>query len=202
MGAIYKFDINIIQQQYGLDTFIETGTGLGDSLAYVIDAHAFQHIISIEYCDVIYQKAKERFQNAENVQVFNTTSLKWLQENLHYYDNNKCLFWFDAHFPGADYGYGQYNDDINYDLKFPLESEINFITTHRDISNDILIIDDWWLYEKISAECQPDYNSGITRFGIDLPLQSQGMIQNLMSTHKFTIDLRDQGYLICLPKFK
>ena len=47
MGSLSRFNLNDAIKKYNLKTFIETGTGVGDSLFYAAK-HSFNHFYSIE----------------------------------------------------------------------------------------------------------------------------------------------------------
>jgi len=60
-------------RQFGLNQFVETGTYLGDTLAYIAQNKKIQ-CTSIELADEYYEQAKVRFQSYHNVKLLHGDS--------------------------------------------------------------------------------------------------------------------------------
>jgi len=111
------------------EIFIETGTNVGSTLAYV--ARSYPHLIcySCEPDLNAFLEAKRNVGDRENVYLFNETSQIFLQrltEHSPEIFQKSCMFWLDAH------GYG---------FEWPLREEIAFITDR--FSTAFILIDDF-----------------------------------------------------------
>jgi len=125
-----KYLISIVETiMESVDVFIETGTNVGSTLAYV--ARTYKHIkcLSCEQQNKLFIKAIKNIKDFTNASVFNESSddfFNRLKINYKELLNNKILFWLDAH------GYG---------FKWPLKNEIEFIT--NNLSSAYILIDDF-----------------------------------------------------------
>ena len=61
-------------------------------------------------------------------------------------DGSPTLWWLDAHFPGADYGDAGYGAEEDIDKRLPMEKELKIMVQNRDLSNDIIFMDDLRIY--------------------------------------------------------
>tara|TARA_R110000824_G_scaffold3833_8_gene18308 strand:- start:6644 stop:7264 length:621 start_codon:yes stop_codon:yes gene_type:complete len=199
MGSINRFNIAELMERYHLKNYVESGTGSGTCLEFVMQ-YPFDSFHSIEIYKEVYDKAIEKFVSIQklydrecNIILGNSyevlpsilTGLK-AQENT--------LFFLDAHFPGADFGHQKHGDEKNADKRIPLEREIETIVKNRDTSRDVIIADDLRIYE------DGPYAAGnwsdrklIGGSGIDF------VEKHLGETHKMLRDYRDQGYILLVP---
>lgn len=77
-------------------TWIETGTYLGETTLYL--AKDAKRVITIEPSKELFESAKERFKNYENIQIFNGLSEDLLDGILSAVDGGNICFWLDGHF--------------------------------------------------------------------------------------------------------
>ncbi len=86
---------------------------------------------------------------------------------------------------------------------FPLKEEIEIIQQYKNFKNDIIIIDDFIIYE------EGDYDTikeGITwkyqwlQKELNLETNSKFIYDVFNDTHNFKKDIRHQGYLVITPK--
>lgn len=101
----------------GIDCFIETGTNVGSTLAYVGCRYPDIQVLSCEPDREAYRRAKGHTKKLPNVEIHNLRSqefLSLLAGKSELFDR-KCLFWLDAH------GYG---------FEWPLKEEVAFIVQH------------------------------------------------------------------------
>jgi hypothetical protein len=131
--------------------FIETGTNVGSTLAYVARTYPHLQCFSCEPDQGAFQEALKNTTGLDNVWLYNETSqqhierLKAEQPTLF---TQKVLFWLDAH------GYG---------FEWPLREEIAFITHH--FTRPYILIDDFkvpdldiFLYDEYQNQvCSFDY---------------------------------------------
>jgi hypothetical protein len=130
---IKQLVITKYQNQFKLDTLIETGTYLGDMI--FAQKEIFPKLISIELNEKLFQRAKERFKNYDHIHLYQGDSGVVLKEILSK-TFNPCLFWLDGHYSGDITSKGQLNT--------PILNELNFILTHS--SEHVILIDDARLF--------------------------------------------------------
>jgi len=115
---------------FSVETFIETGTYLGDMVDAVRDT--FNKIYSIELDKTLYGQAKKKFSRHHNISIFHGDSSKVLPVILA--DISKpCLFWLDGHYSGGITAKGDFNT--------PIMQELNCILDHF-IEEHVILIDD------------------------------------------------------------
>lgn len=214
MGALYAFDLQPFIDKYGLRCYYETGTGEGISfrhaLKYDFDIYA---TVDIDYdlgkalVDQLIKEYDSKFR--EKILVYNDTSKKAIAQwgevwKLPEY-NFPSMFFLDAHFPGADFHKISYEESLRTYMKdaFPLEDELRLIKELRDTSKDVIIIDDFILYEDGDYDTIREgvtWNYGWLQDELGLQTNSQFIYDLFGETHNFTKDTRHQGYLILTPK--
>jgi hypothetical protein len=183
-----------IISKYNLKNFVETGTGIGDSVDHVLGK--FKNIISIEIHPEIAQKASERFKDNDNVTIINGHSTDVLKEKSGGLQGN-TLFWLDAHFPGADFKYAKYEDEKDPEKRIPLEGELNAICDTKDFSNDVFLIDDLRVYE------DGPYQGGNWPLRESLGGSDIRFVEDLLkSSHYIIKDYRFGGFLTIFPIIK
>jgi hypothetical protein len=194
MGALNRFDLCRIIKEYKIPYFFETGTFWGDGVAYALQS-PFKKLFSVEVVPEIASKAANRFVDNKEVCILEGDSVSILEQELPYLKEN-CLFWLDAHFPGADAGMAAYNDDANETLRLPLEQELEVISRLRSAYNDVLILDDLRIYEdgpfvngNVPADALPNENRTI-----DFIYRYFG------DTHQVMKCYLDEGYILLFPK--
>lgn len=84
--------------KYGIRTFVETGTYMGDMVACV--RRAFGEIHSIELSDDLHKQAMRRFSRSKNVHLHCGDSGAIIQQVLDSL-SGRTLFWLDAHYSGG-----------------------------------------------------------------------------------------------------
>ncbi|MFZ2161796.1 MAG: hypothetical protein WAW02_06225 [Sideroxyarcus sp.] len=109
--------------------FIETGTNVGTTLAYVARNYPWLRCLSCEPDESAFAQAYENAGKYGNVSLFNSTSQQFIEQlSKHEPDifPEQCFFWLDAH------GYG---------FEWPLKKELEFITRH--FNSGYILIDDF-----------------------------------------------------------
>lgn len=186
-------------QKHDLKYFIETGTGIGDTIEFV--KGFFDKSYSIEVIPEIYEKARIRFESETNVLIICNDSKNGLNQilsdNSDYFVNVKpILFFLDAHFPGADFGLAQYDSEKDPDKRIPLQRELETIVNLRgpQIKRDCFIIDDLRIYE------DGEYGDGNWPHRKELGGDGIGFIYDMFEeTHHIYKDFRFQGFVILTP---
>jgi hypothetical protein len=179
--------------EHNLLHFIETGTGLGDTVDFVKDS--FTAIWSIELIEAICDKARQRFWENKNVRIYCGESVAGLEIMLGSADV-PVLFFLDAHFPGADFGYARYDSEKDPDKRIPLQKEIETILKCRGeaVKNDCFIIDDLRVYE------DGEYGDGNWPLRKELGGDGIGFIYDAFGeTHYIEKDYRYQGFIVLTP---
>jgi hypothetical protein len=194
MGFINQFNVERIIRDYNINNFFETGTWKGDAVAYALQ-FPFEKIISAEIVPTIADEAKFRFKKETRVTILEAYSTMALSKELPFLKGN-CLFWLDAHFPGADAGLDRYDAVMDEDIRLPLEKELAIIHEFRKNFNDVLIIDDMRLYE------DGPYENGNSPADT-LPRKNRNLdfINWLFGrTHIAMKTYRNEGYILLFPK--
>lgn len=197
MGYLKHFDLNNIKQHTNIDVFVETGTYVGDSLSYALSCH-FNELYSIELLEKYYKLCVSKFKSYRNVNLLHSNSVDGLRIVLQKIQNKKTLFWLDAHLPDFYDSVFTTNNYLNDNtLYIPLKEELKLIVQHKNISGDIILIDDLRIYETGNYRSgnwdgllkHKEYTEGIT-FVYDL----------LSSTHNINKLYEHEGYVTCIPK--
>lgn len=204
MGDIRVHELTNYKHWYDIDTFVETGTFRGDATNHA--NMYFQEVHSIEIDDGLFEAAVERFKDKPKVHIHHGHSADVLEDIIPQLKSN-TLFWLDAHFPGADAHKVAYDDEKDVERRAPLEKELELIAEHRlDKFDDVLIIDDLWLYEdgpfewgSFDAHCKK-CGHGVTREGLLNGATLDWFCEAAKETHVLERDYRHQGYLIVKPK--
>lgn len=200
MGAIYTFDINQLIKQYGLSTYVETGTGIGISLQHAL-LFPFQKFFSIELDPRLYEQANTKYR-AKNVSIKYGRSRDQLPKILVDSEiKDNILFFLDAHFPGADFDPHLNTDryaksiQIYVEDALPLKKELEIIKKFRTDKPDVIIIDDLRIYE------DGNYEDGNWSERSKYDIKGREFIAEIFNrTHNIEIVLNHQGYLILTPK--
>ena len=80
MGQIYQgVNINNIIKEFKIKNFIETGTGIGDSLSFMIKFEEL-NLYSIELMDELYEELIKKFKNENNIKLIKGYSTKELKK--------------------------------------------------------------------------------------------------------------------------
>jgi hypothetical protein len=85
-------------KEFGLDTLVETGTFLGDTL-YMLYPH-FNALYSIELSPLFYGKAQLRFRDSGKITLIQGDSGQELSKLVRGLDR-PALFWLDGHYSGG-----------------------------------------------------------------------------------------------------
>jgi hypothetical protein len=194
MGRIKRFNLKKLMGLTAADYFFETGTWRGDGLAYA-GRYAFKKLYSSEIIPSIAEKAKERFKKDQRITIINDASTDSLKNHIGSLKGN-CIFWLDAHFPGAEEGLKDYNETSNEELKLPLQKELEIISARKSHYADIILIDDLRIYEV------GDYESGNLPENVLPPeVRNIGFATSLFAdSHRIIRSFCDEGYLFMIPK--
>jgi hypothetical protein len=118
-------------KKYDIKKFIESGTHIGDTVAYVASNLGIK-VISIELDDLLFAKAKKRFASNSNIEIMHGDSSLILPKIISN-TSDATLFWLDGHFSGNGTSCGATHS--------PIESEIDAILKLGGRQNVVLIDD-------------------------------------------------------------
>ena len=197
MGQLNEaIEVKNVLDFYGIKNFVETGTGLAEVVRAVHDVDSSLTIHTIEVVPEIYEQNNIRFSYLKKVNWHLGESAQILSEVVPTLEGN-TLFWMDAHFPGADVGLSSYGDEKDIDKRLPLRKELETILENRDVSNDVIVIDDLRIYEDGPFETGNwDERSKYGGDGIEF-------IEKLFEdTHYVGRSYNAQGFVILFPVAK
>jgi len=128
--SIKENTVRFYGKKTNFQTFIETGTFLGDMILAV--KNKFEKIYSIELSNKLHSRAKEYFKKNKHITCLQGDSGIELQKLLGKI-NNPCLFWLDAHYSGGITAKGT--------LDTPIVKELEYIFNHP-CEGHLILIDD------------------------------------------------------------
>ena len=128
---IKRIIIKSYLKKYNIKNFIETGTHVGDTLAFIASDSKI-NCTSVELSNFYFQLNKKRFKSYENVKLINGDS-GIIIKNLTKLIKSPTLFWLDGHYSGGITGKG--------DLETPIALELDAIL-NSEIEGHIVLIDD------------------------------------------------------------
>lgn len=193
MGNLDRHPIEAWRRSYHLEAMVETGTWQGRGIITALDA-GYPYVRSIEAHEAQARQAERNVRAARPKATGwairfgdSARALSSMLNGLPQNPSSPVLFWLDAHLPER---YGPEGA-----ARLPLLRELRTIVHHpRDHSHDVLVVDDWRLYE-----AHP-YGSGQFPGGPPGAAEADTIYGLLATTHKVRVSLRDEGYLVALPR--
>jgi len=161
------------------DYFIETGSNVGSTLAYVARTYPKIQCISCEPDKKAYEQAVKNTSGYSNVSLYNMTSqelIRILKSDEKLFDKD-VFFWLDAH------GYG---------FDWPLKDEISFIT--HNFKRAYILIDDFkvpgldcFKWDKSGGqECSFDFIKNSIKKELNLSLYYPNYTETTSKHHPLT----------------
>jgi hypothetical protein len=117
-------------RRYGIRTFVETGTFIGDTTAAM--AQHVDQVITIELSPDLAERARKRFAQLPRVRVIEGDSGEVLPELLAELEE-PALFWLDGHYSAGITARGE--------LETPIRNELEAILGHP-VTGHVILIDD------------------------------------------------------------
>lgn len=138
-----KIIISLSKKYNCSELFIETGTYMGDTVAFLKDE--FNKLISIELSEELAAKAKHRFKNEAKIQIVqgdSTEQLAFLLSSI----NGPIVFWLDGHY-SSEFSIGSDHIKTGKGHKLtPIMEELNHISKHA-VKKHVILIDDARLFD-------------------------------------------------------
>tara|TARA_R100000458_G_scaffold9704_2_gene7699 strand:+ start:6004 stop:6594 length:591 start_codon:yes stop_codon:yes gene_type:complete len=195
MGELYLHDLKPYIDKYGCNVFVETGTGVGTGIQHAL-RYDFKKLYTIEIMEELWKHCKKEIKDPR-VDFIHNNSLDGMKGILEEVKDEECVFfWLDAHFPGADFHFNDYEHLKDQPkLHKPLKDEVLMIKEARPNAKDVFIIDDLQIYEDGPFELlnQP-FKDKYGELGIEFVTDSYE------ESHDMKRDYRHQGFLILTPK--
>lgn len=182
----------------GYKTLIETGTGTGNGVNHAISL-GFDRILSTEIVSDHAQMLANQYAGYPQVQIFNMESPAFLESLFtdgYIKENDKCVYWLDAHYPGADLGRGGYDGETDISKRLPLEAELEVLFKYKR-HHDIILVDDLRIYERGPFEGKNLDDIGLSHIArYDAP----DFLGRWATTHRVERLYSDQGYVRMIPR--
>lgn len=199
MGTLAHFNLAGVRVLHGLRSFVETGTAQGEGVE-IARLAGFDPIHSIEIVPQLAQAARFRFAGHKQVNIWEGSSLHCLPMILGELPAEPCLFWLDAHFPGAHHG-ADYAAEKDLVVRLPLDEEVRMIRAARPEAKDVLLIDDARIYQPGPYSGGDLSDSWEPLKGVDRSPRRLDFIRALYgATHGTVVDYSDQGYVMVFPR--
>ena len=202
MGHLQAFDVQKIIDHFNIHGYIETGTGIGDSLYHAL-LFPFKKLYTIEYDRKLYSDIVNKMTDSHKLdprlKIINDLSKKALPKILSEINKKDAyLFFLDAHFPGADFteasdryvvSMNKYGNDA-----IPLKDELEIIYNMRPLHQDVIIIDDVYIYE------EGPFERGNWSERNKLNIGDMDFVYEIFKDHySFQKNYKQQGYLVLSP---
>jgi hypothetical protein len=132
------------RRQYGLATFVETGTLFGDTVEAM--RPVFQRVVSIELSEELGAKARERFAGCGNVTILQGDSGQVLPRVLEML-TGPALFWLDGHYSGDFQSKARgFVRTARGELQTPVMQELGSVLADKEPGH-VVLIDDARLFD-------------------------------------------------------
>ena len=143
---MHKLDnISILKETTLPDTFIESGSYLGDGIKWALQ-NGCDNIYSVDIDDTFTKHCNEIF-NKENkrVNLYHNSSVDFFARNeiIDVMKNQDCLYWLDGHIHSHK-GRDTYTEEGQ---EFPILKELNIIKKHATKAS-IIMVDDIGAFEQ------------------------------------------------------
>lgn len=193
MGQInHPVSISNLIDKFDIKNFVETGTGDGTSMEIVLKQSKIKNAYGIELDEGRCQSVSER--NQDRLEMYCGYSHEQLPQLVEQLNSDPTLFWLDCHFPGSDYDGLPYDSEPDPVKRIPLETELNILKEKRDLSNDIIMIDDLRIYK------DGEYENGNWDMRKTIGGEDADFIDQIIGdTHLIIEHCMDQGYIIAFP---
>jgi hypothetical protein len=130
-AVIYRY-----AKLYHSTEFVETGTFLGEMVSAL--RNVFKQIYSIELETQLATRAQQHFHQFNHIKIIQGDSAHILPKLIKELNTQNPIFWLDGHYSGGITAKG--------DKTTPIEEELESIASAKNISKEIVLIDDARLF--------------------------------------------------------
>lgn len=186
MGELGVHPIREYKEKYGLTAMLETGTGHGHDANTGIRS-GFTKVLTCEIDKDNRNRAIDESNKNPFIHFYLGDSVEVLPIMLNKLNGEKLLVWLDAHL-----------GEVPIDKQLPLEKELQILTSKRDCSKDVIIVDDLRLYDRALW--------GPNAFNISKYVKNPEMliskeeIEGFFLNHKIIVSTKNEGSLVFLPR--
>jgi hypothetical protein len=204
MGAIRNLNLKTWIDKHNPSVFVETGAGYGTGIFTILPYYNFGAILSVEIDREQTDLLNKFFRFDTRVKVFNMLSRDFLNSIIPQISSDTPIFFFlDSHFPQADFGLKEFDDEKDENIRMPLWEEVNIIKRLRPISKDLILIDDISLFDDSNFKYDDDHKLKSIAHKL-LPKLHRNYLHKIINlfddTHNSEVMKNEQGYLILTPK--
>lgn len=196
-NPLNKIDIDQLCNFYDVETYVETGTGEGNSLAVILEIKSINKLYTVDIDPSMLSQASNRLGCEDKVKYVCNNSFDFLKELLEndLKDKDSVLFFLDAHFPFADFKKMTYQESIDFykNQAVPLKDELELISKHRLNKNDIIILDDLRIYK------DGPYEGGNWNDRSLYKLGDESFIYQFFPDRTITEYYTEQGFILITP---
>lgn len=140
MGSLGDFNLAGLKADFGLRHLVEVGMGNGAGVDLAASL-GFDHVHSIESQHKLALATALRHSSRQDITVIHGRGEKGLKEALAEVPGDApTLFWLDYDYEGAD-------ARLKSDPDARLERELRLLASLRDLSKDVLLVDDLVLFQ-------------------------------------------------------
>ena len=195
MGQInHPVKLKKMLQDFDIQNFVESGTGDGSSMDKVLLTGRKLSAYGVELDEELYKNLEKKYDMLGYVALYKGYTEDQFVRVMEDLDDSPTLFWLDAHFPGADYGDASYGAEEDIDKRLPMEKELRVMKENRDLSNDIIFMDDLRIYVDRPFVAGPWPQRKL--YGGD----GYDFVEEIIGETHIQIEHHgDQGYLLAFP---
>lgn len=202
MGQVAHAGLAELVARFHLDTFVETGTGWGQSVRDALEVPALSMIYTIEIDHETWERNYHLFRLEPRVRCIHGESthiVSYLAHRVLKPEQRVCWY-LDAHFPGTGRKFPTHMLPLQGDAAavVPVVGEVLEMLVYREIAHDVIILDDRCLWEADAYEGGPNIGMELrTALHRNDVVAIEGI---LLRTHECERTTRDAGYAIFTPR--
>lgn len=169
MNAPHPIKMLVIKsylKKFNLNTFVETGTFMGDTLGFIAETGC--NCFSIELSDEFYKMALKRFKGQANVQLIHGDSGEQLPKFISDL-KSPAIFWLDGHYSAGNTAIGEEHTPISKEVKavlaHPVKEHVILIDDARcfDGTNNYPYLDELLLFIRQDGNYEVEVSTDIIR---------------------------------------
>ena len=152
--------------EFNINTFVETGTFMGDTLGFIAETGC--NCISIELSEEFYKNALKRFKSQSNVHLIYGDSGEQLARFISDL-KSPAIFWLDGHYSAGNTAIGEEHTPISKEVKavlaHPVKEHVILIDDARcfDGTNNYPYLDELLLFIRQDGNYEAEVSTDIIR---------------------------------------